>query len=176
MLPPNFYAQNGPAAAKNSARGARGASDFLRANDKMAAILPGVTKMVALQKACATNLPAMFELCEVLQFESAQLVLSTPNAALASKLKQQLPKLQETLLTQGWQVNSIRLKVQVARAIPKPARIIPPELPAIATSAFAALGAALENSPRNQALKEAIKAIVQRRVPPSIKNRPRNTP
>ena len=141
---------------------ARGAADFLRAHDKMAAILPGVTRMVALQKACAATLPVMFEACSVLQFESAQLVLSVPNAALASRLKHQLPKLQDSLVAQGWQVNGIRLKVQVAQGNPRPAPIVPPELPPIATSAFAALAASLADSPRNKALKAAIEAMVRR--------------
>lgn len=146
-----------------SARQARGAADFLRANDKMAAILPGVTRMVALQKACAETLPAMFDACMVLQFEAGQLVLSVPNAALASRLKQQLPKLQDSLLGQGWQVNGIRLKVQVAQGNRRPAPVVPPELPPIATTAFAALAAALPDSPRNEALKAAIEAMVRRR-------------
>lgn len=170
MHPSTFKAIN-PGGTKSAMRTARDASDFLRSNDKMALILPGVTRMVALQKACATTLPVMFELCEVLQFESAQLVLSTPNAALASKLKQQLPKLQESLLAQGWQVNSIRLKVQVAQRTQNSKRVAPPELPVVATSAFAALGASLENSPRNEALKAAIDAMV-RRVQQSYKTGP----
>lgn len=147
----------------NSApRPAREAADFLRAHDKMAALLPGVTRMVALQKACAVALPGMFDACAVLQFEAGQLVLSTPNAALASRLKQQLPKLQDTLTSQGWQVNGIRLKVQVARIQQRARPVIPPVLPAIATSAFARLGATLADSPRNTALKAAIDAMVRR--------------
>ncbi len=74
---------------------AKGAADFLHSHDKMAVILPTVTRMVALQKDCVAALPAMFDACAVLQFEAGQLVLSTPNAALAAKLKQQLPKLQD---------------------------------------------------------------------------------
>ena len=119
--------------------------------------------MVALQKACAAALPAMFSTCAVVQFEAGQLVLSTPNAALAAKLKQQLPKLQEFLLQQGWQVSAIRLKVQVARKLERPPKIVPPELPPIATNAFAELGEALADSPRNAALKAAIDAMVRRR-------------
>jgi hypothetical protein len=128
----------------------------------MAAIMPGVTRMVALQKACAAALPAMFATCAVVQFETGQLVLSTPNAALAAKLKQQLPKLQDFLLQQGWQVSAIRLKVQVARKLERPPKVVPPELPPIATTAFAELGEALDDSPRNQALKAAIEAMVRR--------------
>ena len=146
-----------------AARFARGAADFLRSNDKMAAILPGVTRMAALQKACAGTLPVMFEACAVLQFESGQLVLSVPNAALASRLKQQLPKLQDSLAGQGWQVNGIRIKVQVAQGNRRPRPVAPPELPPIATTAFAALSAALPDSPRNEALKAAIDAMVRRR-------------
>jgi len=141
---------------------ARGASDFLRAHDKMAAILPGVTRMVALQKACAAGLPPMFEACTVLQLDANQLMLSTPNAALAAKLKQQLPKLQDFLHAQGWQVNAIRLKVQVTRLNQRIRLVVPPVLPVIATSAFAALSVALEDSPRNQALRAAIDAMVRK--------------
>jgi hypothetical protein len=167
-FPPN---QSGPLVrdySQNATRGTarsqtRGAAEFLRAHDKMAAILPGVTRMVALQKACATALPAMFDECAVLQFDGAQIVLSIPNAALAAKLKQQLPKLQEALQLLGWQVNSIRLKVQVAQQIAKPIRIAPPVLPPSASSAFALLDAALNDEPRNQALKAAIEMLVTRK-------------
>lgn len=144
-------------------REARGAADFLRAHDKMAAILPGLTKMMALQKACAAALPAMFGACAVLQFESCQLVLSTPNAALAAKLKQQLPKLQETLQQQGWQVNAIRLRVQVMQPVATQAKGPRPALPREAAAAFAALGAALPTSSKNAALKAAIETMVRRR-------------
>src|SRR5436309_10784769 len=72
---------------------ATGAVDLLRANDTMAALLPTVTRMIALQRDCAAVLPSMFASCDVLQFDAGQLLLSIPNAALAAKLKQQLPKL-----------------------------------------------------------------------------------
>ncbi|GAC1406636.1 MAG: hypothetical protein NVSMB6_03180 [Burkholderiaceae bacterium] len=156
--PPFVPFQRGTAAA----RPAREAADFLRAHDKMAALMPSVTRMVALQKACATALPSMFDTCVVLQFEEGQLVLSTPTAALASRLKQQAPKLQETLLAQGWQVHSIRLKVQVVAISRRAKQVFPPTLPSIATVAFTQLGAALPDSPRNHSLKAAIEAMVRR--------------
>lgn len=118
--------------------------------------------MIALQKACAAALPSMFNACAVVQLDANQLVLSTPNAALAAKLKQQLPKLQEFLQAQGWQVNAIRLKVQVARSDERIRPAPAPVLPIIAASAFAALGAALEDSPRNQALRVAIENMVRK--------------
>ncbi len=141
---------------------AKGAADFLRANDKMASILPTVTRMAALQKDCAATLPAMFDSCTVLSFESDRLVLAIPNAAIASKLKQQLPKLQESLHIRGWQVIAIRLKVQVTQGIAKKETLKQLTLPFHAVSALATLENTLEDSPRNHALKAALAAMLQR--------------
>ncbi|HEX2530030.1 MAG TPA: hypothetical protein VHK70_01010 [Burkholderiaceae bacterium] len=128
----------------------------------MATILPVVTRLTALQKDCAAILPAIFEICEVSHFESGQLLLSIPNAALASKLKQQLPKLHGALLKRGWQINAIRLKVQVSNIAKNTTKLKSLNLPPCAVSAFADLGNTLENSSRNSALKAAVTAMVQR--------------
>jgi hypothetical protein len=140
---------------------AKGASEFLRAHDKMAALLPAVTRMAALQKDCAATLPAMFVHCAVLQFEDQQLVLSVPNAALVTRMKQQLPKLQDELLLRGWQVNAIRLKVQVSKTPAKSTPSRRPALPNLALSAFEELNDSLDDSPRNQTLKNALKTMMR---------------
>jgi hypothetical protein len=128
----------------------------------MAALLPAVTRMAALQKDCAALLPDMFASCEVLQFESGLLAFSIPNAALAAKLKQKLPKLQEALQQRGWQVNAIRLKVQVRQPLEKRLPTKQIVLSERAVSALANLGASLEDSPRNAALKTALDVLVKR--------------
>lgn len=145
-----------------SARAPLGAVDFLRVDDKMAALMPTVTRMAALQKDCAAALPAMFEACAILQFESGELVLSTPNAALAAKLKQQLPKLQDLLHKRGWQVNAIRLKVQVIKSLDKARLAKQATLSETARSALAVLADTLESSPRNATLIAALEAMAQR--------------
>jgi hypothetical protein len=142
-------------------KSAKGAADFLRSHDKMAALMPAITRMAALQKDCAEILPAMFAHCSVLQFEADQLVLSVPNAALATRLKQQSPKLQATLLQRGWQVSAIRLKVQVDKTPVKSMASRQLTLPQQAVSAFGALGSALEDSPANQALKKALSNLAR---------------
>jgi len=118
--------------------------------------------MAQLQKECARILPAMFDACAVMQFASGQLVLAVPNAALAAKLKQQLPKLQESLCRLGWQVNAVRLKVQAARppaaAAPKREWVLAPQ----ALPALAALQQQLEDTPRNAALKAALATMLRR--------------
>lgn len=143
-------------------RTAKDAVDFLRVHDRMAAIMPTVTRLAALQKDCATILPAMFQSCVVLNLDAELLVLAVPNAAVASKLKQQLPKLQDNLLKRGWQVNSIRLKVQVIPEMSKMERPKQLSLPSRAISALADLENTLENSPANSALKAALGAMLER--------------
>jgi hypothetical protein len=140
----------------------KGAVDFLRAHDKMASILPAVTRMAALQKDCAETLSAMFNTCTVLSFELDQLTLAIPNAAIASKLRQQLPKLQDSLRKCGWQVNAIRLKVQVTQEVAKSETSKKITLPSRAISALATLNNTLEDSPHNKALKAALDAMLQR--------------
>ncbi len=128
----------------------------------MAALLPTIKRIAAIQDACAAILPEMFGPCAVLHFHADQLLLAVPNAALAARLKQRLPRLQEELQRQGWQVNGIRLKIQMTPGMPKPAPFTPPKLPQHAVSALAELGQTLENTPRNAALKEAIDKLVRR--------------
>jgi hypothetical protein len=140
----------------------RDAADFLQSNDGLAALLPAVARMAALQKDCAALLPSMFDACDVLQYDADQLVLSTPNAALAAKLKQQLPKLQAHLVKGGWQVNAIRIKVQVSKPRASEVFVKQIHLPQQAVSALDQLGKTLENTPRNQTLISAIQAMVAR--------------
>jgi hypothetical protein len=148
--------------ARTSTRAAQGATDFLRADDKIASLLPTVARMIALQKDCAAILPEMFSACAVLQFDSGQLTLSTPNAALAAKLKQKLPKLQDALLQHNWQVSAIRLKVQVNNNVNTAIACKQIQLPAQAVSALATLNVALEETPRNAALRAAIDMMISR--------------
>jgi hypothetical protein len=139
------------------------ATDFLRRDDKMAALLPAIERMASLQKDCATALPAMFKFCEILQFEQGNLVLAIPNAALAAKLKQQLPKLQETLARRGWQVLSVKLKVQMTKPADIKEQMRALSLPEAAVVAFDQLGDTLEATPQNATLIAALKAMVARR-------------
>lgn len=162
-LPPSSY-RSAPTGSKTTAQTSRDAADFLRGNDTMASLLPAVTRMAALQKQCAAELPSMFSACEVLQFEAGQLVLSAPNAALATKLKQQLPRLQDKLLTGNWKINAIRIKVQVSQNLVRPATVKQLHLSPKAVSAFFSLMEDLEQSPRNEALKSAIAIMVRRYI------------
>lgn len=143
-----------------------GAAEFLRINDAISPLLPTVRRNASLQKDCRAILPAMFDLCEILQLSEGQLTLSVPNASVAAKLKQQCPKLQEALLQRGWQINAIRIKVQVKRVVEKAAPIKQAVLPTNAVQAFANLQNTLDDTPQNAALRAALAQLVQRRKQP----------
>ncbi|TFW29130.1 DUF721 domain-containing protein [Massilia horti] len=137
--------------------------DFLRKNDRLASLLPTATRIARLQHDCAGALPAMFSNCDVLSFQEGVLVLAVPSSAVAARLKQQLPKLQATLQQRGWQVESVRLKVQVARAMPPQVQMRTLELPPVAVDAFEQLGNALPDTPQNATLIAAIKNMAAKR-------------
>jgi Dna[CI] antecedent, DciA len=140
-----------------------GATEFLRANDGIAGLLPTAMRMASLQQDCAAALPAMFSNCDVLSYQDAVLVLAVPSSAIAARLKQQLPKLQASLLARGWQVESARVKVQVTRAFapepPRPNRELPPN----AVKAFEELGEALPETAQNAQLIAAIRSLAAKR-------------
>lgn len=140
----------------------KGAREYLQASNNIAALLPAVERMMALQRDCTTALPTLFDGCTVMQFSAGHLTLSVPNAALAAKLKQRLPGLQESLGSRGWQVNAIRLRVQVngQRAATAPAKQL--AMPNAALQAFSALEHLLPSSPQSAMLKEAVQAMLKR--------------
>jgi hypothetical protein len=139
------------------------ATDFLRRNDKMAALLPTAMRMASLQKDCADALPAMFGTCDVLSFQEGQLTLAVPSSAMAAKLKQQVPKLQLALHKRGWVVDAIKLKVQVTRSIAPVVHTRQLVLPQTAINAFDQLGDTLAPTAQNATLIAALKAMAARR-------------
>ena len=142
------------------------ATDFLRRNDRMASLLPAATRMAKLQKDVRLILPPMYGNCEALSIQEGVLTLAVPSSAVAAKLKQQVPKLQATLQGKGWQVESVRIKIQVGRALPAQDEVMKPsslELPPTAVQAFEELGDALPESPQNAPLIAAIRRLAEKR-------------
>lgn len=128
----------------------------------MAGLLPTLEKMASLQTDAERLLPSVFNACRVLQLQEGQLHIAVPNAALATRLRQMLPKLQAGLRDKGWPVEGIRIKVQMMsgenRAPERPAAQA--VLPSQAVQAFAELAQSLEASP----LRDALQSLVKRRA------------
>ncbi|PXX43994.1 DciA family protein [Undibacterium pigrum] len=142
--------------------GASEAGDFLRSNERISQLLPTVQRNLKLQKDCGLILPPIFASCEVMQVTEGQLTLSAPNAALATKLKQQCPKLQAFLQERGWQINAIRIKVQVRRVVEKPVAVKQIAFSGKALQAFGQLEHALEDTPQNADLRAALARLIER--------------
>lgn len=125
--------------------------------------MPAATRMASLQSDVARTLPLIAGSCGVLSFEEGVLVLGAPNAAVAARLKQQVPTLTAALQKHGWQVHSIRLKVQVTQPIEP--RYVPRQLsmPDSAVDAFKQLGQELEQSGANADLVAALNRLAARR-------------
>ena len=128
----------------------------------MAGLLPTLEKMAALQTDAERLLPGVFTACRILQLREGQLHIAVPNAALATRLRQMLPKLQAGLRDKGWPVDGIRIKVQMMsgenRGPDRPtAQAV---LSTHAVQAFAELAQSLEASP----LRDALQSLVRRRA------------
>lgn len=162
MPSPSYsFSHRRPTAAQTTLP-AQGVTDFLRAHDKLGMLLPAAARLAELQKACNAALPGLFDACFVLHFNAGELLIAAPNAAFAAKLRQQLPKLQNILTKQHWQVNAIRLKVQVGKITEKSSTSKQLVMPERAIFAFTELDNALEATPRNACLKEALQTMMRR--------------
>lgn len=138
------------------------AVSYLQQNEKMAELLPTIKRNTSLQKECQQCLPSIFQHCQVLQLVDHCLTIATPNAAFASKLKQNLPKIQSFLVERGWQVNAIRIKVQVNTLPSVQAQKHSRTLSGRALDAFSALEGSLEKTEGNKTLLIAIKQLLRR--------------
>ena len=139
------------------------ATDFLRKNDRMASLLPAAMRMARLQSDCAAILPLLAGNTDVISFQDGALVLAVPSSAVAARMKQMAPKLQAELLARGWQVESVKLKVQVARAMPQKPEVRSLELPPTAVQAFEELAESLEDTTQNKELVAALRRLAEKR-------------
>ncbi len=134
--------------------------EYLRSDDKLGALLPTAQQVATLQADCEQQLPTLFSSCRVLQLRENTLHIGAPNAALATRLRQVLPKLQQGLRENGWDIEQIRLKVQLMPS--QPASPPPPEprvLPNGAIASFASLASEIAESP----LRDAVQNLLKRR-------------
>ena len=144
---------------------AREALDFLQSAEKLGALLPTASRLAQLQQACARLQPQVFAACHVVNLDNGQLQIAVPNAALATRLRQQLPRLVAGLRENGWPVEEIRLKVQVMpERLPAPPAATKRPLPPSALNSFADLESSLDSDPRNEALRDALRQLLARRA------------
>lgn len=157
---PNFT----PFRRPEQGQSAREAMDFVESDESLGGLLPTARRLAQLQQTCERLQPKVFASCRVINLDNGQLQIAVPNAALATRLRQQLPKLMTGLREKGWPIEDIRLKVQVMPALlPQPPRPAKQPMPPLALQSFAELQASLDKDPRNAPLREALQALLQRR-------------
>ena len=137
--------------------------DFLRRHESAAALVPAALRNLKLGQDTLALMPRVLrESCEVAGCDDGVLILRVSSAGAAAKLRQTLPRLRDGLLDRGWQVSSIRVRVQ-PRTADTQAEIRKPNNDAAISSeglsAFADLRNALAESP----LKVAVERLIKRR-------------
>ena len=91
---------------------ARELVDYLYAEQHIAALLPQLKQLQQLQDICTQSFPQWKTAIKVSQYQNGQVTLRIENTAVASKLRQLLPQLQQAFLQHGRQVSSIQLRLQ----------------------------------------------------------------
>ncbi len=137
--------------------------DFLRRHDGAAALLPAALRNLRLGQDTLALMPAVLrETCEVAGCDDGVLILRVSSAGAAAKLRQTLPRLRDGLLDRGWQVSSIRVRVQPRRTDADPARGKQKKDAAIPSEGLAAF-ADLRNTLVDSPLKAAVERLIRRR-------------
>ncbi len=142
--------------------------DFLHRHDGAAALLPAAERIVRLEADLLGAMPASLRAdCTVTDFDGAEVTVRVSSASVAAKLRQTLPRLRETLVRRGWQVDGIRLRIRPRpkhEAEPAPWKSpTTPSIPAAGVDAFEVLGDTLDDTP----LRAAVDRLVRRRRPAS---------
>ena len=89
------------------------ALEYLDSHEKVANLMHVARQLMDIQSDCNCILPAWFSNCHILKLENGTLLVGVPNQAIAARLRQKIPFLQNRLGLKGWPVNTIRLKVQL---------------------------------------------------------------
>lgn len=91
--------------------------DFLRRHDGAASLLPAALRNLRLGQDTLALMPKVLrDGCEVAGCDDGIVILRVSSAGAAAKLRQTLPRLLEGLIDRGWQVSSIRVRVQPGAA------------------------------------------------------------
>ncbi len=137
--------------------------DFLRGDTVAEALLPTATRYLDLQEDIRRLVPGgLLGNPRICQFTDGALILGVKSPSIASKIRQTLPRLCEGLVSRGWKVNAIQLRVQPDTFEEKSnawrARTGPVQVPDSALVHWESLAASLERSP----LRDAVTALIAR--------------
>ena len=137
--------------------------DFLRRHDGAAALLPAALRNLRLGQDTLALMPAVLrDTCEVAGCDDGIVILRVSSAGAAAKLRQTLPRLRDGLIDRGWQVSSIRVRVQPGTADARRETRKNKNDAAISSEGLAAF-ADLRNTLADSPLKAAVDRLIRRR-------------
>jgi hypothetical protein len=134
--------------------------DHLRGDPVAELLLPAAKRHLELQATLKMLLGEFLTDFSILQFDTGTLVVGVKTPSMAGKMRQSLPRLREGLLSRGWQINVIQLRVQPgispakSEAWGKKKEIL--AVPESALVHWEQLAACLEESPLRQAVHDLL--------------------
>jgi hypothetical protein len=135
--------------------------EFLRGDAVAETLLPTATRYLDLLEDLRQLVPGgLLKEATICQFAAGILVIGVRSPSTASKMRQTLPRLIESLVGRGWKVNAIQLRVQPDTFQDKSSAWrsakAPIGVPASALGCWQELASGLESSP----LRDAVTALI----------------
>ena len=87
------------------------ALEYLDSHEKVVTLMHTAKQLMEIENACNRILPVWFSNCHILKLENGTLLVGVPNQAVAARIRQKIPFLQNRLGLKGWPVHTVRLKV-----------------------------------------------------------------
>lgn len=133
---------------------------YLRSADALSRLAEHAARLARLQAILAHELPPlMAESCGVANLKGEELVLHARSGAVAARLKQMLPGLQQAYARQGVLLAAIKVKVAVSNPEPRRPAAARRFVPTQARGSLAQLATAL---PAGSALALALRRLIER--------------
>ena len=125
-------------------------------------VLATAQRLLQLEMAARKALPSVLaQSCRVGRLEGAQLTLVVPSAAHASKLRQLAPRIVQSLVQAGWNLNEISVRVQAGLASNALQARRPKDVNPLDASAIAAFENLRDATPAGP-LADALTRLVER--------------
>jgi len=138
--------------------------ELLKRDASAGILLPAAERILEIQRELRRSIPpGVAADCEVCGLEDGNLTVQVSSASAASKLRQTLPRLIESLALRGWKISAIRLRVQPRvssweSAAYRPQKEKNARMPASAVEKFRQLAVSLApSSPLRTALENAVR-------------------
>jgi hypothetical protein len=141
-------------------------NEYFAETTELKSLMAHASLLTKLQRVFAASIPEYLEpVCRVANLKQGVLILYAAHSAAATKLKQLLPSLHETLMQQGFSIIQLQVRIQpdwqtleslATRAAPP--RVAPP----VPTASRHDLGSLAAQLPRDNRLRSSLERLLKR--------------